>query len=194
MLTITGLSHVCVNVDDIDAALTYYQDLLSAKPLQIFPHFRNEGFSRDAGFGEDWDSVDVSIAFMDLPGSCLTLELMQYHGPHSRRIEFELATTDRGRLGHIALKVGDIDQAFAHVKAMPDTRFISEAPDYLSVSISSITPAAFRFFDAAAEGDVAEKQKVADIISSIRFFYFIDRYGIQWECEQGHHDIGTPTE
>lgn len=194
MLTITGLSHICINVDNIDNALACYQDLLGAKPLQIFPHFRNEGFAKSAGFGEDWDSVDVSIAFMALPANAMTLELMEYHAPAGQVLDYDLATTDRRRVGHVALKVSGIDAAFAHVQAQPDTRMISQAPDYRPERISPITPADFRFFDPASEADSEQKQATADIISGIRYFYFVDRYGIQWECEEGHHDIGDPTE
>ncbi|MFA3918596.1 VOC family protein [Ruegeria hyattellae] len=193
MIAITGLSHISVNVDDIDAALAYYQSLLGAEPLQIFPNFRNEGFARSAGFGDSWDQTDVSIAFMELPSNALTLELMQYHSPEGQVLDHDLSPTDRRRVAHIALKVTGIDAAFAHVRAQPGTRMISNAPDYRPERISPMTPSDFRFFDPAAEADAAQKQATAEIVSNIRFFYFVDRYGIQWECEEGHHDIGDPT-
>ena len=34
------------------------------------------------------------------------------------------------------------------------------------------------------------KQQTAKILSEVRYFYFIDKYGLQWEFEQGHTDIG----
>jgi len=34
------------------------------------------------------------------------------------------------------------------------------------------------------------KNEVVDVIGGIRYFYFIDKYGIQWEFEEGHTDIG----
>ena len=33
-------------------------------------------------------------------------------------------------------------------------------------------------------------QKAADILGNTKYFYFIDKYGLQWEFEQGHTDIG----
>ena len=36
MLKIHGLGHINIIVDDIDAATTYYQDLLGATPEQLF--------------------------------------------------------------------------------------------------------------------------------------------------------------
>ncbi len=194
MLKITGLSHVCVNVDDIEAALSYYSNLLGAVPFQILPHFRNKGFAKSAGFGEAWDQVDVSIAFMTLPENALTLELMEYHSPKGQVLDYDLGTTDQRRVGHIALKVSGIDAAFTHVRAQPDTRMISDAPDYRPTQISQTKPDDFHFFNPQAEANVESKLETAEIISGIRYFYFIDRYGIQWECEEGHHDIGTPTE
>ena len=194
MLTITGLSHICVNVDNIDEALDYYADLLGAEPFQIFPHFKNEGFAKSAGFGSAWPDTDVSIAFMSLPANALTLELMEYHSPAGQVLDYTLATTDQRRVGHVALKVSGIDAAFAHVKSRPDTRMISDAPDYRPERISQTGPNDFRFFDPASESDAVQKQATAEIISGIRYFYFVDRYGIQWECEEGHHDIGDPTE
>ena len=32
--------------------------------------------------------------------------------------------------------------------------------------------------------------ETAKILGQVRYFYFIDRYGLQWEFEQGHTDIG----
>lgn len=34
------------------------------------------------------------------------------------------------------------------------------------------------------------KHQTAKILSEVRYFYFIDKYGLQWEFEQGHTDIG----
>ena len=35
------------------------------------------------------------------------------------------------------------------------------------------------------------KEAICEIVKGIRFFYAIDRYGIEWEFEEGHADIGT---
>ena len=32
--------------------------------------------------------------------------------------------------------------------------------------------------------------QTARILSQVRYFYFVDKYGLQWEFEQGHSDIG----
>ena len=42
----TGLSHVCIFVDDMMEAVEYYQKLLGVAPDHYLPHWRNEGFFR----------------------------------------------------------------------------------------------------------------------------------------------------
>ena len=48
--------------------------------------------------------------------------------------------------------------------------------------------------DVILEEDMKEmderKRQTAKILSEVRYFYFIDKYGLQWEFEQGHTDIG----
>lgn len=192
MLNIVGLSHICVNVDSIDEAVVYYAELLNAEPSQVFPKFKSTGFARSAGFVANPEDVEVSIAFVGLPNGALTVELMQYHAPQGQVLSFDLATTDQRRLGHVAVKVTKIDESFAHFSAMKDTRMISSAPEYRPVLIGELMPGEFRFYDPSVEDDVAKKAETARIIAETRFFYFVDRYGIQWECEQGHDDIGDP--
>lgn len=46
------------------------------------------------------------------------------------------------------------------------------------------------FFDEELEKDKKQKEDVCNIVSNIKYFYFIDKYGVQWELEQGHNDIG----
>lgn len=44
----TGLSHVCIFVDDVKEAFAYYERILGAVPNQHIPHWKNEGFFRRA--------------------------------------------------------------------------------------------------------------------------------------------------
>lgn len=46
------------------------------------------------------------------------------------------------------------------------------------------------FFDQDMKEMDERKQQTAKILSEVRYFYFIDKYGLQWEFEQGHTDIG----
>ena len=80
-----GLSHVCIFVDDMMEAVDYYQKLLGVVPDHYLSHWRNEGFFKAGGFVKEAADGDVSIAFVNVPGTKLTLELMQYHSPEGRK-------------------------------------------------------------------------------------------------------------
>jgi maltose O-acetyltransferase len=73
---------------------------------------------------------------------------------------------------------------------MPDTKLIVNNENYQPYKIDNITPSEFQFIDIETENNKDAKEKVCKIVSNIRYFYFIDKYGIQWEFEQGHTDIG----
>lgn len=49
----TGLSHVCIFVDDVKEAFAYYERILGAIPFQHIPHWKNEGFFRAGRFIEE---------------------------------------------------------------------------------------------------------------------------------------------
>ena len=46
----TGLSHVCIFVDDVMEAFQYYERILGAVPNQHIPHWKNKGFFQAGGF------------------------------------------------------------------------------------------------------------------------------------------------
>ena len=93
-----------------------------------------------------------------------------------------------GNVGHIALKVNNIEESFDFIKKQ-DVKLISDHIDYRPYQISSITADEFYFFDKEKENNNILKQETCKIIGSIKYFYFVDRYGIQWELEQGHSDL-----
>lgn len=187
---IVGLSHICIFVDDMAKAVDYYRDLLGVKPDHCLSHWRNEGFFKAGGFVDEATDGDVSIAFVNVPGTKLTLELMQYHYPKGRTEPVVFAANDVSGARHVALKVTNIEAAFAHIKAMPDTRLINETEAYQVYQISETQPSQVRFFDQAPGQTDERNAETARILGQVRYFYFIDRYGLQWEFEQGHTDIG----
>lgn len=190
MLNIQGLGHINIIVDDINSATEYYKNLLGATPEQIFPNFKNTGFSKSAGLMEAPEEVEVSISFLHVNGANFYIELMQYHTPDGDKTVHYRKTHDMGGPRHICLKVDNIEESFDFLKTQ-EVRFITDHPEYMPYKISEITPEQFRFYDDHKEQDAAGKQKVCDMIGNIRYFYFIDKYGVQWECEQGHTDIGN---
>lgn len=185
----TGLSHICIFVDDMMEAVEYYKKLLGVVPDHYLSHWRNEGFFKAGGFVDEAADGDVSIAFVNVPGTKLTLELMQYHYPEGRKEPVIFAANDVSGARHVALKITNIDEAFLHIKNMPDTRLINETDKYAVYQISETSPREVHFF----ENDNPEDERshtTADILGKVRYFYFIDKYGLQWEFEQGHTDIG----
>ena len=186
----TGLSHVCIFVDDMMEAVSYYQKLLGAVPDHYLSHWKNEGFFKAGGFIQEAADGDVSIAFVNVPGTKLTLELMQYHYPEGRKEPVVFAANDVSGARHVALKITNIDEAFLHIRSMPDTRLINENEDYKVFQISETKPSEVHFYDQDIRESDERNVRTAEILSKVRYFYFIDKYGLQWEFEQGHSDIG----
>ena len=187
---IIGFSLICICVGDLEQAVDYFRALLGVQPDHCLPHWRNEGFFRAGGFVDEAADGDVSIAFVNVPGTKLTLELMQYHYPKGRTEPVIFAANDVSGARHVALKVTNIEAAFAHVQSMPDTRLINETEAYRVYQISETQPSDVRFFDQAPGETDERNTETAKILGQVRYFYFIDRYGLQWEFEQGHTDIG----
>lgn len=192
MIQFDTFGHISIVVDNIEEATEFYRELFGAVPIQDFPHFKNNGFAKSAGFMNDPEQIDVTVRFLQLPTKeGVIIELMQYFNLLGRVIKHYKKTNDMNCLGHIAFRIKNIDEAFNHVKNIKGIRFISDSEQYKPYKIDNIKPEEFIFFDKKLEEDPAEKEKVCEIIGKIRFFYIVDKYGIQWELEEGHSDIGS---
>ena len=193
MFSFDSLGHINVVVPDLEEATRFYQALVHASVEQTFPHFKNVGFARSAGFLGDPESVDVSIRFLKIPfgrSEDLFLELFVFHHPPGRQEITPRKTNDVGGPRHVCLRVTNIDEVFAHVKSLAGVHLINESPEYRPYFISPIRPRAIEL--PGADGDTTgAKEAICEIVKEIRFFYAIDRYGIEWEFEEGHADIGT---
>ena len=174
MIKIKGLGHVNIVVDDINEAISFYKNLFDATPIQIFPHFKNIGFAKSAGFMSSPETVDVSIAFVLIEAANLFIELMEYHSPRGAHEIRKYDTNDMGGPRHICLQVENIDDAFSTIKANQDVRLISAHNNYAPYKIDSISSDEFRFFDESQEQDKSAKNNVCEIVGQIRYFYFID--------------------
>ncbi|WP_062260225.1 VOC family protein [Endozoicomonas arenosclerae] len=185
MIQFKQLSHINIVVDEIEEATRFYRETFFAEPFLDFPHFRNSGFARSAGFLDQPESVEVSIRFLILPSEDeLKLELMQYHSPQGEQeIRFK-KTNDLGGPRHVAMNVTEIDAAFEHIKKQPGVRLINSAPEYRPFRIDEISDNEFSFFDDELNKDPDSRQGVRKMVAGIRYFYFIDPYGVQWEFEQ----------
>ena len=81
-----------------------------------------------------------------------------------------------------------IDEVFAHVKSLDGVHLINDSPEYRPYFHQPDQAARDR--TSGADRDTAgAKEAICEIVKGIRFFYAIDRYGIEWEFEEGHADI-----
>ncbi len=193
MFSFNSLGHINVVVPDLEEATRFYQTLFDASVEQTFPHFKNAGFARSAGFLEDPDSVDVSIRFLKIPfghSEGLLLELFKFHSPAGQQEIIPRKTNDVGGPRHVCLRVTNIDEVFAHVKSLDAVHLINDSPEYRPFFINSIKPRDIEL-PGTATSTADTKEAICEIVRKIRFFYAIDRYGIEWEFEEGHTDMGT---
>ena len=192
MINFVSLGHICINVDNIDEATEFYKELFGAVPIQDFPNFKNKGFAKAAGFLNHPEKVEVTIRFIQLPTQGgIFLELMQYYVPVGKYVPNYKEAADRNLVAHIALRVTNIAESFEHIKTVKGVRLITDSVDYRPFKIDDISPSEFYFFDDKLENNEEEKKKVCSTIRNIRYFYFVDKYGVQWELEQGHDDIDS---
>lgn len=192
MIQFESLGHINIVVDDVNHATAFYGKAFGAVPIQDFPHFKNVGFAKSAGFLENPEAVDVTIRFLKLPTpEGLILELMEYHHPAGVVCCRNKVAHGLGCVGHVALRVKNIEESFDHLKAVDGVRMINRSPAYRPFKIDAIQSREFKFYDEAMEQNGEEKAKVCRIVGRIRYFYFIDPYGVQWELEQGHTDMGS---
>jgi maltose O-acetyltransferase len=185
MMKLTSFGHISIVVDDVDRATQFYGESLGAVPLHEAPHFKNIGFAKAAGFLSDPGAVDVSIRFLGLPLAPPTfLELMQYHAPVGSISVRDIKTNDLGGPRHICLRVENADEAFEHLKACTGVRMINASQDYKPYKLDRVGPHQVRLFDPQLEANPKAKEQMCELLERLKFFYFVDPYGVQWEIEE----------
>ena len=90
---------------------------------------------------------------------------------------------------YIAWKVANIEEAFEYIKSQSDVTLINTSEEYRVFKLSKVKPSQIKFFDPEKESNPYIKQEAADILGNTKYFYFVDRYGLQWEYEQEIVDI-----
>ena len=133
----TGLSHICIFVENVEKAIQYYKRILGAVPKQYIPHFRNPGFFEAGGFLKEAGDADVSIGIMEVPGAGLVLELMCYHYPKGRQTPMFFRANDISGARYIALKVANIEEAFEYIKSQSDVTLINTSEEYRVFKLSN---------------------------------------------------------
>lgn len=166
---VLGLSHINVIVDDVDLAADYYQRVLGFERAvdaqgqkMDYRGVSMAEFNQDAGLGGQ--EVVVDVLFVKHPYASVYLELMKYHTPvGTTEIPPQPKTYDIGGPRHIALEVSDCSEVFRYLKEQEGVTMIDDSDNYHPEKLDGFP---------------------------ISFFYWIDKYGIQWEMEEGRR-VGT---
>ena len=161
-LGIAAISHINVVVNDsIDIGAEYYEQTMGFKPAfnddgkMEYRNITNYGFCLDAGFEEGQCRVD--IVFLKHEVLNLYLELFYYYDPYQGSLELPyFETNDVGGVRHIAVEVKDAVATYNELKTM----------DHQGRFITQDTPVSLDPFPYT-------------------FFYWVDKYRVQWEFEQG---------
>lgn len=165
---IIAFSHINFIVDDVDVAAEFYETVLGFEPASNsdgpmnYPRVDLATFARNAGF--DDGRVDVDIRFLKHPGIGAFLELFRYHHPTGDQTIHRRATNDLGGVRHIAVEVSDAVAAYHFIRAQQDAW-------------------SKRGREITILGQDHEPEELTPF--PIRFFYWIDPWGGQWEMEEG---------
>ena len=162
-LYVLGISHLNIIVEDIEYATEFYGRTLgfvqahNERGVMDYKGLTRETFARDAGFLDG--KVNVDIRFLKHPTAGLYIELMKYHLPVGSQEIIYRNTNDLGGIRHVALEVSDAEKVFSYLKQQSDVKMINESAEY---------------------GPPEELTPV-----KIKFFYWLDPWGVQWEMEEG---------
>jgi methylmalonyl-CoA/ethylmalonyl-CoA epimerase len=180
----TGFGHISITVDNIDTATVLYKELFGAVPIKHFLPIKDKNWAKNIGFSKNCEEVEVSNRFLLIPSINLYIELLQYHTPVSEPHIVSNPSAIHG-ISHICLTVNDIDGVFELVKQHQKLKIKCSLNDYVKpLKIATVTEKDFYFFDEHLENDPLFKNKAAYLTNTIRFFTFIDHYGITWELEE----------
>ena len=111
---------------------------------------------------------------------------MEYHKPVTTDAKHREDVNKINGVRHVALEIQNIDEAFEYIKTCPDITLINPSDQYGPYKIDDITADEVQFFEDDMEADGNIKNQHWQTSSNIYYFYFIDRYGVQWGFEQGH--------
>ena len=162
-LYVLGISHLNIVVEDIEYATEFYGRTLgfmqayNERGVMDYKGVTRETFARDAGFLDG--EVNVDIRFLKHPTAGLYIELMTYNLPIGSQQIVYRKTNDLGGVRHVALEVSNAEKAFDYLKQQADVKMINESSQYGPPE--ALVPIA------------------------IKFFYWLDPWGVQWEMEEG---------
>jgi len=168
-----GLSHICINVDDVEEAAEWYARVFDYEYWVgkingkfIFKNMQNYQICRKIGLdSESAKSCRFDVAWIHHPHMHLTLELFHWLDPVATNNYEQPKPWDKGGIRHISISVGDdAAEIFHRMKNEPGVEMVNKHADY-SPDFMSLPKMPWKFF------------------------YIIDPFGVQWEFESGDPDV-----
>ncbi|MGC9494566.1 nucleoside hydrolase [Vibrio genomosp. F10] len=161
---VLGLSHINIIVEDVDKAADYYHRVLGFERAldaqgekMDYRNVEMNEFNQDAGLANQ--DVKVDVLFLKHPYASVYLELMHYQRPEGKsEVPPQPKTYDLGGPRHIALEVSNCTAVFNYLKTQEGITMIDTSEEYHPEKLNGFP---------------------------ISFFYWIDKYGVQWEMEEG---------
>ncbi|MGB3210365.1 MAG: VOC family protein [Desulforhopalus sp.] len=159
-----GFSHINVVVPCVEEAMEFYQRVLGFEQAfdkdgtkMDYDDVEMEPFALDAGIMDG--KVNVDVRFLKHPQAEIYLELMAYTMPKGdAHLPRQPRTFDMGGPRHLALEVSNCNEVFEFLRGQEGVTMINPDKKYRPVKLDGFP---------------------------ITFFYWIDKYGIQWEMEEG---------
>lgn len=183
--------HLHVLVDDLDAASTFYREVMGFIEMQSHEGLVNRGLATYYGRGDRPESLEVSLRFLLLP-EVTTLKLvkikdMDYRGvsspPGGYPSQFRGYQLGGGA-GPVSIVVDDLDAAYVELlRAARDysSRFriqLLSPPTYLSPLLPHQTGTTKY---SALRGEHEVIAQLADVFPSRAKFMMIDPFAVHWE-------------
>ena len=180
-LGMSALSHINVVVNDsIDTGAEYYEMLgfypaTNADGPMKYTNITNHGFCVDAGF----ETCRVDIIFLKHETINIYLELFFYYEPEGNLQIPIFDTNDAGGIRHIAVEVEDAVKTYNDIKAQNHQGKVRLHDTYVIKYCSSL---AYHNFPLQF---ITKDTPIPLDPFPYTFMYWIDKYGVQWEFEQG---------
>lgn len=183
MLDIRSVGHINVVVPHIEEAEKYYSELFAAKSIACFSNFKNEGMAKNFGL----EGLDISLRIVKFTHCNLVLSLIQFHAPEGQKEVPKPNLNDLGGPRHLGLNVENIEVAYDFLKSKSDVEILNK-PDFRPVTYSNVSVDQFKLCDEKSEANASEKQRLADLLSKKKCFFFRDKYGVIWELEERYYE------
>lgn len=182
MLDIRSIGHINIVVPNVEEAEKYYLEIFSAKLIASLPHFKNEGMSKNMGFA----NTEVSEKILKFTHCNLVILLIEFHTDKGQNEVVKYHLNDMGGPRHVGLNVENIEAAFDFLKSRSDVEILNKE-DYRPVAYSLISADQFQLGSQEANQNQREKERLAQLLSKKKSFYFRDKYGVIWEIEERYY-------